>query len=118
MCRGSVLGRRHVEFAWVGLGVGDEFGNGLGRNRWIHLRDVRKADETRNRRDVADEIETQLVVERRVDCICWSNKQERVAVGGACTTASVAMLVLAPGRFSITKVGPAGPSAIAPSSAR
>jgi len=58
--RRAVAGGRHVEFAGVGLGVGDEFGNGLGRNRWIHLHDVRKTDETSNRRDVVDEIEIQL----------------------------------------------------------
>ena len=28
-------GRRHVDLARIGLGVGDELGNRLGRNRWI-----------------------------------------------------------------------------------
>jgi len=36
MLRGSVAGRRHVDLARIGLGVGNELGNGLGWNRWIH----------------------------------------------------------------------------------
>ena len=31
--RGPVAGRRHVDLARIGLGIGDEFGNRLGRNR-------------------------------------------------------------------------------------
>ena len=40
MGRGPVAGRRHVELARIGLGIGDELGNRLGRNRWIHHHDV------------------------------------------------------------------------------
>jgi hypothetical protein len=35
------------------------------------------------RRDVADEIEIELVVERRVDCIWWTDQEERVAIWGS-----------------------------------
>ena len=38
--RRPVASRRHVELAGIGLGIGDELGNGLGRNRWIHLHDI------------------------------------------------------------------------------
>src|SRR5262245_64373162 len=41
---------------------------------------VRHADDSGDRCDVADEIEVQLVVERRVDRVSRSVKQERVAV--------------------------------------
>ena len=64
---GADAGRRHVDLARIGLGIGDELGNGLGRNRWIHHHDIGHADDARDRRDVADEIEIELVVERRVD---------------------------------------------------
>ena len=65
--RGPDAGRRHVDLARIGLGVGDELGNRLGRNRWIYLHDSGDADEACDRRDVADEIEIELVVKRRVD---------------------------------------------------
>ena len=35
MGRGPDAGRRHVDLARIGLGIGDELGNRLGRNRWI-----------------------------------------------------------------------------------
>ena len=65
------------------------------------------ADDARDRRDVADEIEIELVVERRVDRV------RRSRPGGACsrpagarTTASVPILLPAPGRFSMTNGWP------------
>ena len=67
MLRRAVAGRRHVDLAGIGFGIGDELGNRLGRNRWIDLHDDGHADDARDRRDVADEIEIELVVERRVD---------------------------------------------------
>ena len=36
MAAGGGARRRHVEFAGMGLGVGDEFGKRLGRNRRVH----------------------------------------------------------------------------------
>ena len=39
------------------------------------------ADDARDRRDVADEIEIELVVERRVDRVRRRGQEERVAVG-------------------------------------
>ena len=39
-CAGApVAGRRHVDLARIGFGIGDELGNGLGRNRWIDHHD-------------------------------------------------------------------------------
>ena len=79
MGRRSVAGRRHVDLARIGLGIGDELGNGLGRNRWIDHHDIGHADDACDRRDVADEIEIELVVERRVDRV------RRTAQAGACS---------------------------------
>src|SRR5262249_55952744 len=53
--------------AGIGLGIGDELGNRLDRHRGVHLYGKRLASNARNRRDVANEIEIELVVERRVD---------------------------------------------------
>ena len=39
MARGPVAGRRHVDLARIGLGIGDELGNRLGRERWIDRHD-------------------------------------------------------------------------------
>src|SRR5262249_1463000 len=49
--------RRHGELAGIGLGIGDELGNRLGRNRRVHHHDEAASDDARDRRDVADEIE-------------------------------------------------------------
>ncbi len=80
MLRGSVAGRRHVDLARIGLGVGNELGNGLGWNRWIHQHYEWLANDARDWRDVADEIETELVVKCRVDRVHRSYQEERVAV--------------------------------------
>jgi hypothetical protein len=56
----------------------------------------------RDRRDVANEIEIELVVERRVGRVVAPDHEQRVSVcGRARTTASVPMLLPAPGRFSM-----------------
>ena len=60
-------GRRHGDFARIGLGMGDELGNRLGRNRGMDLHDEWRTGDAGDRRDIADEIEIKLVVERRVD---------------------------------------------------
>ena len=72
---------RHVDLAGICFGVGDELGNGLGRNRRIHLHDIGHAHDAGDRRNVANEIEIELVVERRVDRVRRSDQEERVAVG-------------------------------------
>ena len=65
--RRAVAGRRHVELAGIGLGVGDQFGDRLDRQRRVHHHHVGKADDARDRLDIAQEIEIELVVERGVD---------------------------------------------------
>ena len=83
MLRGSVAARRHVELAGVRLGVGDKLGNRLGRNRWVHHHDVGCADDSRDWRDVADECEIELLVERRVDGIRLTDREKHIAIGGS-----------------------------------
>jgi hypothetical protein len=60
---GSVAARRHIDLAWVGLGIGNEFRNRLDRKRGIDLHDVGLAVDARDRRDVADEVEIELIVQ-------------------------------------------------------
>jgi len=72
----------HVHFARIGLSIGDEFGDGRGRNRWIDHHDQGPAGEARNRRDVLDEIEIEFFVECRVDCIGRVSEKQCVAIGG------------------------------------
>ena len=66
----------------MGLGVGDELGNGLDRNHGIHHHQVGHADDARDRRDVADKIVIELVVKRRVCRVRQRDQKKRVAVRG------------------------------------
>src|SRR5499427_1308188 len=79
---GPGTARCHVELARMGLGVGDELGNRLGRDRWIHYQDLGCADDGRDRRDVADEVEIELVVQRGVDRVVTTDQEKCVAVCG------------------------------------
>jgi len=77
---GSVAGRCHADLAWISLGIGDELGNCSSWHRWTHHHDEGLAVDARHRRDVADEIEIQLIVKRRVDRCCRADLKERVAI--------------------------------------
>src|SRR6516225_11817923 len=79
MARGTDAARRHADFARIGLGIGDELGDRRGWNRWID-HDLGKADDACDRCDVADEIEIELVVERRVDRTGYRAQQKRIAI--------------------------------------
>src|SRR5262244_427716 len=76
----SDTARRHGDLARIGLGIGDELGNCFGWNRWMHRYDVRLPVNACDRRDVADEIETELVIERGVDGVPTADYEQRVAV--------------------------------------
>src|SRR5262249_9222392 len=80
--RRAVAGRRHVDLAWVGLGIGDELGDCLGRNRWMHHHDIRYPRDAADRCDVSHEIEAEICVQRGVDRIPGANLQKRIANGG------------------------------------
>ena len=66
----------------LAFGVSDELGNRPGRNRWIHHHNVGHAADGRDRRDVADEIEIELVVEQRAGYGRCADQQERIAIRG------------------------------------
>ena len=78
----AVAPRGKIDLARIGLGVGNKLGNRLGRKRWIYHHDGGLAANARDRRDVANEIEIELVVERRVDRVRRIGQQERIAVRG------------------------------------
>ena len=73
-------GRRHVDLARVGLGIGDEFGDRLGRERRVDLHDERSAHQARDRSNVASETDARLVVERDAERVRRRGKQKRVAI--------------------------------------
>jgi hypothetical protein len=80
MRRASVAGGRHAELARIGLSVSDEFGNGLGWNRWVHGHYVGHPEDACDWRDVADEIEVEPVEERDVDRRLRVDHEKCVAV--------------------------------------
>jgi len=82
MIHAAGAAERHFELARVGLGIGDEFGNGLDRQRWIDHGDERHAHQSANRRNVPNEVETEIFIEGRVYGVRRSDKIERVAVRG------------------------------------
>src|SRR5581483_9749506 len=56
----AVARRCHVDLAGIGLRVGDELGNGFGRHARIDHHDLGYAHDAGNRRNVANEIETEI----------------------------------------------------------
>src|SRR5215468_430069 len=79
---GTNATRRHVDLPGIGLGIGDELGNRLDRHRGMHLHEKRLAMNACDRSDVADQIETELVVERGVDRVHHSGHKQRISVRG------------------------------------
>ena len=80
MAGSSDAGRPETDLARIGLGVGYELGDRLGRNRRIDHHHEREADDARDGGDVAKKNEIELVVEGRVDRVRRSYHEERVAV--------------------------------------
>src|SRR5258705_11154394 len=80
MFRCSIAGRRHIDLSWVCLGIGDEFGTGFGRKRWMHSHDVWDTADAGDWNNVADKIEVELLVESRVDRVIRSDEKKRIAV--------------------------------------
>jgi len=82
MDRGTDATRSVADLAGIRFHVADELGNGLRRERRIYLHDKRVTDDARDRCDVADEVETELVIERGVDRVRRGDKEQRVTVRG------------------------------------
>src|SRR5215831_4817003 len=72
--------RRHGELARIGFGVRDELRNRLGRNGWVHQHDVGVDNNAGDRSDIANEIEIELVVQRRVNRVVAPGYEQRIAV--------------------------------------
>src|SRR5262245_65697945 len=82
MIRGAEAARSIANLARIGFRVGDEFRNRLGWNRWRHYHYQRLAANARDRRDIAEEIEIEFVVESRIDRVGWTDQKKRVAICG------------------------------------
>ena len=80
MARRSVAARRHVDLARVGLGIGDELGNCLRRERWVYRHDEGDRDDACDGCDVAEEVETKFLVKRRIDRGRRADQEECVSV--------------------------------------
>src|SRR6516165_7074384 len=59
--------RGDVDLARIGFGIGDELAKRHGGKRWIDHKHHRQPNHAGDRRDIADEIEIELLVERRID---------------------------------------------------
>jgi hypothetical protein len=57
----------HVASAGIGLFIGNELRDRRGRDQRIHDHDIGNANEARNWRDITNEIEVEVVVDRCVD---------------------------------------------------
>src|SRR3954466_1907272 len=76
----AVAPRAKIDRARLGFGEGNKLGNRLGGDRWVDHHDGGLAAYARDRRDVADEIEIEVVIERRVDRVRRIGEQQRIAV--------------------------------------
>jgi hypothetical protein len=79
---GSITARSHVDLTRVGLGVGDEVESRLRWDRRIHQHHKRRARDARDRRNVLDEIESELLIKCGVDRVTSTYQEECVAVCG------------------------------------
>src|SRR5262249_22167343 len=82
MLRASGTTGRHVNLAGIRLGVRDELGKRLSRERRVDYQDAESGMRARDRRDIAQDIEIELIVERDVPTISRSKLQEGVAIRG------------------------------------
>src|SRR5262249_41310943 len=82
MAGNSDTGRGHADFARIGLGIGDELGNRLGRKRWMYRYDVGLPVNAGDRRDVADEMEHRRLTERGVEGLPPAGYGSGVSVWG------------------------------------
>src|SRR5215469_17893492 len=77
---GPNAGRREIDPAWIGLGVGNEFWDRFDRNTWIDFHHIGRAHNAGDGGNVPDEIEIEVVVKRYADRIIRRDQEERVAV--------------------------------------
>jgi hypothetical protein len=72
--------RTEVQLSRIGLGICDQLGNRFDRERRSYRDEVWNAKDARDRRNVADEIEIELVEKCRTDRVCGNDIEERVSV--------------------------------------
>ena len=70
----------HIDLAGIGLGITDEVRDGLSRKRRIDLHDEGRPSDACDRRGVADEVEIEIVVQRRIDCIRRRGHEQCMAI--------------------------------------
>jgi hypothetical protein len=80
MRRRSISARDHIDFARVAFRIADELGNGSRGHFWIHHDGESASAYASDRRNVADEVETEIVVEGR-DRVRCARERQRVAIG-------------------------------------
>src|SRR5215212_5538503 len=76
----SVTSRRHVNFAWIGLGISDELGNTLCGKSRLHHHDAGLAADAHDGRNITNEIQIELFIKCRVDRIRRIYQEQGVAV--------------------------------------
>ena len=103
--RADAIGRV-VQLARPRFEVSDELRDVVHRQRRRHHQDSRRAGDQRDRREIAQRVERQPLVERRVGGEADAADQQGMAVGRRLHHLSVPVLVLAPGRLSGTKDWP------------
>jgi hypothetical protein len=79
--RAAGAGHGHPDLARIGLRIGDELRNGLGPHRRVHHHDERLAGDAGDRRDVAQQVETEILEQRGVDRVRRTDEEQRMAVG-------------------------------------
>ena len=86
-CSGS--SRRIIDFARASLGIGDELGNRLSRDRWIYRHDKWCADNASDWRDIADEIVVEPKLNKEINAgLADPNMKTRLAALGGTVLAS------------------------------
>ncbi len=78
--RGAAADRSEVYLAGVFLRVVDELRQRLGRHRRVDHKHERQQHQARDRHQVAEEVEVELVVERHVEHVGHGRGEQRVAV--------------------------------------
>jgi hypothetical protein len=73
--------RSEINLAGIGLRIGDELGDGCGRERRIDHQDEGIRVDARDRSDVARDGRGTLFIEGHIDGVRGSDEQERIAVG-------------------------------------
>ena len=81
MRRASDAIRGYVDLIGIAFEISSELRKGCGRKRWRYDDDERRFGNPCDRRDVADEIEIEIAIERYVHRVGRDRQQDGVAVG-------------------------------------